>query len=257
VKYGGTNGEVFAEVAASRLLWALGFGADGMYSVRVICRGCPERLGGTLRVNGERIFDPAAVERKMPGREIADRWNWDELKEIDEAAGGATVAERDALTLLAVMLQHTDSKGEQQRIICIEEGGEAGGCTAPLMMINDLGLTFGRANTFNLQPRGSANLAQWTKVPVWADPQRCVGNLSGSFTGTLKNPVISEAGRKLLGDLLMQLSDRQLKEMFEAARVHLRPRAPENGRSGFSTADEWVAAFKQKRVEITERRCAA
>ena len=40
VKYGEGNGEVYAEVAATRLLWALGFGADGMYPVKVICRGC-------------------------------------------------------------------------------------------------------------------------------------------------------------------------------------------------------------------------
>ncbi len=33
VKYGEDNGEVYAEVAATRLLWALGFGADGMYPV--------------------------------------------------------------------------------------------------------------------------------------------------------------------------------------------------------------------------------
>src|SRR5688572_19076643 len=44
VKYGGTNGEVYGEVGASRLLWALGFGADHMYPVRVICRGCPETI---------------------------------------------------------------------------------------------------------------------------------------------------------------------------------------------------------------------
>ena len=189
----GSNGEVYSEVAASRLFWALGFGADHMYSVKVLCDGCPERFGGIARANGDRLFDPAAVERKLPGREIADSWDWDELDEVDAAAGGATVAERDALKLLAVMLQHTDSKAEQQRIVCVDEEGESGGCQVPLMMINDLGLTFGRANTFNLQPRGSANLAEWSKVPVWADPERCVGNLAGSFTGTLKNPVISEA----------------------------------------------------------------
>ena len=40
VKYGADNGEVYAEVAATRLLWALGFGADGMYPVKVVCRGC-------------------------------------------------------------------------------------------------------------------------------------------------------------------------------------------------------------------------
>ena len=46
VKFGGDNAEVYAEVAATRLLWALGFGADRMYPVRVVCRGCPESLPG-------------------------------------------------------------------------------------------------------------------------------------------------------------------------------------------------------------------
>src|SRR6188508_448826 len=41
VKYGEKNGEVYAEVAASRLLWALGFQADVMYPTRVTCRNCP------------------------------------------------------------------------------------------------------------------------------------------------------------------------------------------------------------------------
>jgi hypothetical protein len=68
--------------------------------------------------------------------------------------------------------------------------------------------------------------------------------------------VISEAGRKFLSDLLMQLSDQQIRDMFDAARVALRPRAPENGRSGFPAIDEWVNAFKQKRADISERRCA-
>src|SRR5262245_42272789 len=40
VKYGEQNGEVYSEVAASRLLWALGFGADRVYPVNVLCNGC-------------------------------------------------------------------------------------------------------------------------------------------------------------------------------------------------------------------------
>src|SRR5262245_8944292 len=44
VKFGRSNGEVFGEVLATRLLWALGFGADRMYPVDVICRGCPPGL---------------------------------------------------------------------------------------------------------------------------------------------------------------------------------------------------------------------
>ena len=256
VKYGGDNGEVYGEVAASRLLWSLGFGADGMYSVRVICRGCPATIGGIARANGDRILDPAAVERKMPGEELTDEWSWDELEKVDESAGGAPRAHRDALKLLAVMLQHSDSKPQQQRLICLEGGGE-GRCDTPLMMINDLGITFGRANTFNLQRPGSMNLAEWMKLPIWKDGATCAGNLSGSFTGTLKNPVISEAGRQFLASLLVQLSDRQLQDMFAAARVQLRPRSPGDGRSGFPSVDEWVTAFKQKRTEIVDRRCAA
>ena len=66
VKFGINNGEVYGEVAASRLLWALGFGADRMYPVRVICRGCPEDVGGEALPDGSRVIDPAVVERPMP-----------------------------------------------------------------------------------------------------------------------------------------------------------------------------------------------
>jgi hypothetical protein len=256
VKHGGTNGEVYAEVAASRLLWALGFGADGMYSVRIICRGCPEDIAGIRQRNGDLLLDPATVERKMLGEELIDRWEWDQLDAVDESAGGASRAERDALRLLAVLLQHSDSKPKQQRLVCVDGSQGDGRCAVPLMMINDLGITFGRASTFNTQPRGSVNLAEWTTVPVWKDDRTCVGNLAGSLTGTLTYPVISEAGRQFLADLLLQLSHQQLRDMFEAARVHLRPRTPESGRSGFATADEWVNAFEQKRAQIVERRCA-
>ena len=130
IKYGGTNGEVYGEVLATRLLWALGFGADRMYSVNVICRGCPEELGGIERSGNESRFDPAIVERKMPGRELEidgkPGWSWADLGRITPAPGGAPRAHRDALRLLAVFLQHSDSKPEQQNILCLE-GSRGGG----------------------------------------------------------------------------------------------------------------------------------
>src|SRR5450432_913918 len=115
VKYGPTNGEVFAAAAASRLLWALGFAADAIDPVRVTCRNCPAdpwhasepRLASV-------VFEDATVERKFPGTEIGheegEGWGWDELALIDEAQGGAPTAQRDAFTMLAVFLQHTDNK---------------------------------------------------------------------------------------------------------------------------------------------------
>ena len=114
VKYGPDNGEVYAEVAATRLLWALGFGADRMYPVRVVCKGCPSNVVGT---------DVAAIERKMSGKElesdIESGWAWRELDLVDPDKGGAPRAQRDALKLLAVFMQHTDSKAAQQRLLCV------------------------------------------------------------------------------------------------------------------------------------------
>jgi hypothetical protein len=262
VKFGGANGEVYGEVLASRLLWALGFGADRMYPVSVICRGCPYGFGGTQLPNGDSRFDPAVIERKMPGaewpRENGGGWSWTELDAVNAAAGGSPRAHRDALKLLAVFLQHTDSKPEQQRIVCLPSGRARtrGSCGSPFLMINDVGLTFGRANRTNATDTGSVNLVAWRRTPVWKDPTGCTGNLPKSFTGTLDDPRISEDGRRFLAALLGQLSDRQIRDLFEAARVHLRPRNPSDPSSGFATTEEWVAAFKQKRTEIVRRRCA-
>jgi membrane-associated phospholipid phosphatase len=244
VKFGENNGEVPGEVAATRLLWALGFGADVMYPVRVICRGCPDWVSGRMVGPRERMVDPAAIERKMPAGEIPgtpEAWSWPELDLIREDQGGAPLAHRDALKLLAVFLQHTDSKPEQQRLVCLDEEGDASArCERPFMIMNDVGLTFGRANLANTNLVGSVNLREWAQTPVWKEDAACVGNLRRSLTGTLKDPVISEDGRQFLADLLMQLSDAQLRDMFETARVD---------------PDEWVAVFKAKRQQIVDRRC--
>jgi hypothetical protein len=261
VKFGGENGEVYGEVLATRLLWALGFGADRMYPVNVVCRGCPDEFGGTRLPNGDSRFNPAVIERKMPGsewpREGSSGWSWNELDEVHAVSGRAPRAHRDALKLLAVFLQHTDSKPEQQRVVCLpsQRVRTRGSCGLPFLMINDVGLTFGRANRTNAADTGSVNLVAWRETPVWREPTGCTGNLPKSFTGTLENPRISEEGRRFLAALLSQLSERQIRELFEAARVQLRLRNPADVSSGFATIDEWVAAFKYKRADIVQRRC--
>jgi hypothetical protein len=158
---------------------------------------------------------------------------------------------------MAVFLQHTDSKQPQQRIVCL--GGRDSlsdePCRQPFLMINDLGLTFGRANPTNANDSGSVNLAAWRKTPVWKDAPGCVGNLPRSITGTLDNPPISEDGRRFLAGLLAQISDGQIHDLFEVARVELRLRSPEHVDSGFATVDEWADAFREKRRQIVERRC--
>ena len=66
VKFRRENGEVYAEVATTRLFWALGFPVDRMYPVRVLCEECPASPEG-VRENGAVLFDPASIERKLKG----------------------------------------------------------------------------------------------------------------------------------------------------------------------------------------------
>ena len=261
VKFGGANAEVYGEVAATRLLWALGFGADRMYPVRVICRGCPREFAGISRDNDEWVFDPAVIERKMDGVEFPGNggWSFDELEAIDEKAGGAPRAHVDALKLLAVFMQHTDTKPQQQRLVCLgakeADRAEDIDCSRPFMLFQDVGLTFGKANAFNVNHM-AMHLKHWAATPIWKDAKTCVGDLPKSLKGTLDDPVISEAGRAFLASLLTQMSDRQIRDLFEVSRVELRLRAPGKALSGFATVDEWVSAFKQKRNEIVDHRCA-
>ena len=245
VKYGAANGEVYAEVAATRLLWLLGFYADRMYPVRVLCHGCPSRIVGTRTAQkGEKDATElriAAIEREMKGVEVELKnrrgWSWGEL----DIAKGASHAQRDALKLLTAMLQHTDTKSEQQRLICPD-----GDCAHPIAMINDLGLTFGRASLYNANDVSSTNLEQWSNAPVWDGKTGCRANIKKSYTGTLDHPSISEEGRAFLAERLNAISDAQLRDLFTVARF--------DKRRGDSI-DGWVAAFKQKRDAIVARRC--
>ena len=255
VKYGRDNVEVYASVAASRLLWALGFGADRWYPVKVLCRGCPaDPHHEQRRAEGTMTFTWAALERPMPGKTMETKpdegWSWRELDLVDETVGGAPKAQRDAFKLLAAMIQHTDSKEQQQRLICLPGAAatDAGapGCAAPFMFIHDVGLTFGGANFLNKNTSSGANIMEWQKRPVWEKPEKCQAKLTKSFTGTLDDPIISEAGRKFLADLLVQLSDAQLRDLFEVARF------PDYSHI---SADDWVATFKKKRDEITSITC--
>src|SRR5437773_439109 len=71
VKY--HSGEVYAEVAASRLLVAIGFGSERAYPGRVACRHCPIEpwFWSSERRVAESKFQIASIQRKLEGKEIA------------------------------------------------------------------------------------------------------------------------------------------------------------------------------------------
>lgn len=264
VKYGPRNAEVFGEVLSTRLFWALGFAADRMYPVRVRCHGCPEDPKESPEITGEvAVFDPAAIERKLPGRAMEtgpdSGWKWSELEDIGPGAAPGARAQRDALKLLAAFVQHSDSKSANQRLLC-PEGAELGktGCRSPILMVNDLGLTFGHAGGLLIKNKNSVSLDTWSQVPVWKDGGGCVAQLEGSLTSSLSDPKIGEAGRAFLAGLLVRLTDAQLRDLFESARVKRRssdPSSDPDKEGPPARVADWVTAFKSKRAQIVDKRC--
>ena len=235
IKYGAGNPEGPAEVAASRLLGALGFGADRMLVVRrVRCAGCPtfpfqslrcyERLGlqsacfpGGTDFDRVIDFDVAVVERKLEGRIIEayedQGWAWFELDRIDPAQGGSTRAEVDAFRLMAVFLAHWDNKTANQRLICPPAAERPDGtCRQPLAIVQDLGATFGPLKI---------DLHHWRSGPVWKDRASCTVSMEHlPWQGaTFPERQISNEGRLMLLGLLEQLSRTQLRALFDGARV--------------------------------------
>jgi hypothetical protein len=252
VKYG-RNSEIQAEAAATRLLALLGYPADEVRVVpRVRCYGCPRfpflttqllsmaRLPALMRPNGYSDaytdFEWPAVERRFdaPAIETTETsgWAWFELK-----SSTAPRAELDALRLVAVFLAHWDNKSENQRLVCLDEPPSQPDqpCTRPLLMMQDLGATFGPTKV---------NLAAWRDMPLWADRGTCTVSMKAlPYQGaTFPDARISEAGRAQVAQALSALSRDQIAGLFKDARF------PEfqSGTDDRRDLAAWVSAFAHR-----------
>lgn len=258
VKYG-REAEIHAEVAATRLLSALGYAADRVYMVASLrCHGCPSNPFWVMRaldlLGMQRFrpnpaagdeqdyanFDWVAVERKFEGIPIEDDerkgWAWWELKDVK-----APIAELDALRLVAVFLAHWDNKEDNQRLVCVDATPHAADqpCAESLLMLQDVGATFGPAK---------ANVAQWEAMPVWSDRATCTVSMRAlPYQGsTFPDARISDAARLRVGRDLASFTDAELRIWLAAARL------PE---FYAPTADErdltvWTRAFRRRVEQI-------
>jgi hypothetical protein len=252
VKYG-HEPEIHAEAAATRLLAALGYAADRVYLVpRLRCYGCPRNPFVTMHVlelfrappapeDDYVEFDWAGVERKFdaPAIEDDDRkgWAWWELKNV-----AAPADDLDALRLLAVFLAHWDNKSENQRLVCLDAGYEEGAgapCRDPLLMINDLGATFGPAKV---------NLSQWRQAPIWIDRATCTISMRGLPYGgsTFTDARVTDAARLRVGRALAAFRDAELRAWFLAARFPQFYASTDDGKD----LDGWIDAYRGRVTQM-------
>jgi hypothetical protein len=284
VKYG-HNPEIQTEVAASRLLETLGAGTDRVYLLETLrCFGCPEdpdalircvsspyedfrrRCGiefgresdeGEVKVTidyGKFVdFHNVSVERRFSGREIVDErgegWGFDELDAV-ASAKGATRAERDALRLLAVILDNWDNRRDNQRLVCLPGGSRRDGrCLRPFAYMQDVGGTFGRVG--GSKDERKLDVEGWSEVRVWKDEAACVVEIeSPPFHGaTFGEATISESGRRFLLERLRRIPEDAVRDLFAGAGFAEYEWASPASRN----VDNWVRAFQEKVRQIADR----
>jgi hypothetical protein len=269
VKYGRTP-ERHGEVAATRLLGALGFGADRVAFVeRLRCHGCPpspfrlrqvldqfyaSRLVDVIAAGASyRDYEWVTVERKIPGESVEvgddEGWGWFDLHHVTPAAGGATAADLDALRLIALFIVHWDNKEANQRLTCVDEPKPATpdlpACRSPLIMLQDVGATFGPTKV---------DFEAWRATPIWQDAAACTASMETMphDGGTFLPVTITEAGRRTLASRLTRLTERQVHDLFTSARF------PDVGQARTSNArpadvTPWVRVFQAKVRDIADR----
>jgi hypothetical protein len=256
VKYG-HEPEIHAEVAATRLLAALGYASDHVYLVpHLRCNGCPANPFVTMLVldaiglpadltdlkprSGFKDFEWVSVERKFEAPPIEDDsrkgWAWWELKYV-----AAPREEIDALRLLAVFLAHWDNKADNQRLVCMDGGvdEDAAPCRNPMLMIHDLGSTFGPLKV---------NVSQWRETPVWLDRSTCTVSMSALpyGGGTFTDARITEAARVRVGRELAAFTDDELRTWFAAAHFPQYYAATDDGKDMVA----WLHAYHHRVNQI-------
>jgi hypothetical protein len=224
VKFAGTQphkNEVHAEVAATRLAWALGYLVEENYFVP---EGRIDQVPGLKRaasvVGRDGTFRTARFEREDP--EIKDTehtWSF-------EACPFTGSKELSGLMVLSALLHHWDLKWDNTAIVQVQRNGQL----EAWYLFSDFGSTFGKmgGQVRMLSGRDRWNLEAYRRAPLVEAVRGGQVHLNYSGTASIESVPVEHA--VWFAGLASQLTQEQVRRAFEAAGA-----AP-NERDGFSAS---------------------
>jgi hypothetical protein len=192
--------ETQSETAAVRLMWALGYKTEINYLV------------SSITIPGKGTFSNVRLEARPDNIERLDEWSWKQNPFIGSK-------ELQGLKIMMVFLTNWDVGDFQNKVL--EVKGRNG--VEHQYIISDLGATFGRLGNNNLPlfyrfGRQIGKPEHYVKAKLVRDIDE--GEVVLAYKG--KNRYIFEditvEGAAWLHNLLRQLSDRQIRDAFRAAR---------------------------------------
>ncbi len=264
--------EVFTEVAASRIMWVLGFPADHVYPVgSAACIGCSaDPFGNNLKENKASlkdvpvVFKVVSAERETPWDAIDpggdETWSWSDAAKFytDGTWTHQQKVEYDAYRLALGLFHYHNAIAQQNRVACAEWAPKAAGqprvCQRPMIFVQDLGSTFGKAkgglDVFGTNPRGS--FSDWESQTVFSNAGNC--ELRATMDGDKQ--VLKEA-QDLMIQRLARLDAQTVKTIFRTARFQMMDQKQlrklrESGSQNAEEAalDAWTNTFLKRIEEI-------
>jgi hypothetical protein len=234
VKFAGTEphkNEVHAEVAATRLVWALGYLVEENYFVpqgRIEKVGALKRAAAVVAADGS--FQRARFEREDPSmKDTEHTWSF-------KANPFRGTQELSGVMILSAALHHWDLKHDNTAIVQVRRQDRL----EAWYLFSDLGSTFGKMEAL---PRVLSGRDRWNLEAYRAEPlvdRVSDGKVYLNHDGTAEiDPVPLEHAR-WFASLAAQLSPDQVRRAFEAAGASAEER------------DGFTARFLEKLQELQQ-----
>jgi hypothetical protein len=210
IKFPGSQAtnEVHAEIAASRIVWALGYFAEEHHYVP---SGRIEGIPGSLEraesdVKADGTFAVARFERQEENTQEVGRWAFDRNPFVG-------TRELSGLVILLTMLNSWDHDGDRNQAILRVRRPD--GAPEDRYLISDLGSTFGK-----MAPHGDQwtrwNLADYEAQPFVDGVGKSTIDLHYVGRGPVEDKVPLDHAA-WFARLISQLSSEQVRRAFEAA----------------------------------------
>ncbi len=193
--------EAQAETVATRLVWAVGYVAEVTY------------LGPRVTIEGKGTFENVRFEARPENVKRLKEWRWDS----NPFTG---TRELEGLKILMALLENWDLKDSNNRVLLVNgtNGAELH------HVVSDLGATFGKTGGQNSPLALLRNIKGSRNEPDdYASDKFVEGveaghvrfNFSGKNSSLMRGIKVEDA--KWIGQLLAQLTDKQLEDGFRAA----------------------------------------
>ncbi len=272
--------EVFTTVAATRIMWVLGFPTDHGYPAgSASCIGCTDDPFGSKLADNKAslkdapvVFKVVSAERELPWDEINpendETWSWSDAAKF-YSDGEWSEQQRvgyDAYRLALGLIHYYNALPQQNRIDCAEWDTPGAGhpkvCVKPVIFVHDLGSTFGKKRSaldlFGTNPRGS--FSAWKAQTVFVNPADC--ELRATLLGDKR---VLKKAQDLIVQRAARLDRDTVKSIFRVARFNMmdqeqlhRLRASGAQNVDDAALDEWTTVFLERLEELhTATNCKA